>query len=175
MVENSDTKIYFLLPRNIYFIVIYYILLFIIGIACFGIVIYSEHIKEIIPSNAIVLAMIGCSGTSLLGSVIYYLRKIYLICIHNNLETSDLVKGLRKFGTIIYFCVRPIFSVIVCIVIILGLSAGVFAFFISDGTLSPAFVDFCMVITFFLGISNGKLIDSLDKVGKGFINKIFDV
>ena len=49
-----------------------------------------------------------------------------------------------------------------------------FTFFISDGTLSNTFVDFTRVVSFFLGVSNGKLIDRIDKIGNSFISKIFD-
>lgn len=173
MQENQQDKLYALTYKNIVFITIYYIFLLIAAIIGVAVTIYIEYVlrNQIEP---IPLAIVGCSFSGLLGSLVYYIRKIYLNSIHNKIKKSADFTALEKWGTIIYFVIRPIFSVVISAIVVMGLSVGVFAFFISDGTLSNTFVDFTIVVSFFLGISNGTLIDRIDKIGNGFIRKIFD-
>lgn len=170
---EPQERVYCLSLNSVYLIMVYYVVLFIIGLFLFAMTVYFEYFKiDAIPNTA--LAIIGGSSASILGSTIYYIRKLYLICIHNSFMNADECRGTRKFGTIIYFVIRPWFAVVICVLIILGISVGIFAFFITDGTLSPTFVDFVMVIAFFLGISNGQLNDKVGKVGQSFISKLLD-
>jgi len=171
--ENQQDKLYALTYKNIVAITVYYGLLLLFAIICLAGTIYIEY-TPFIQVGQIPLAILGCSFSSLLGSLMYYIRKIYLTSIHNKVKNDDEFTLLEKWGTIIYFVVRPIFSVVISAIIVMGFSAGVFAFFINNGTLSSTFVDFTIVVSFFLGISNGTLIDKLDKIGNGFIRKIFD-
>lgn len=173
MIDSSEIKIYALSYASVVSITIYYIVLLIIAILLFVATIFIEY-TNCLPINNVPLSMIGCGSTSLLGSSIYYIRKIYILCIYNSITPREQLEKFKKWGTILYFIIRPIFSMIISVVVVMGLSSGVFAFFISDGTLSKSFVDFSMVIAFFLGVSNGTLVDRIDKVGKGFILKIFD-
>lgn len=173
MQDNQHDKFYALTNKNIVAITIYYILLLLLAIICVAGTIYTEY-THCFQIEQVPLATFGCSFSSLLGSLIYYIRKIYLTSIHNKIKKDSEFTFLEKWGTVVYFLVRPIFSVIISAIIVMGFATGVFAFFINDGTLSSTFVDFTIVISFFLGISNGTLMDSLDKVGNGFIRKIFD-
>ncbi|MEF9922852.1 MAG: hypothetical protein RR769_08020 [Anaerovoracaceae bacterium] len=173
MQENQQDKLYALTYKNVVAITVYYILLLVLAIVCTAGTIYIEY-THYFQIEQIPLAILGCSFSSLLGSLVYYIRKVYLTSIHNKIKKDDEYTLLEKWGTIIYFVVRPIFSVIISAIVIMGFATGVFAFFITDGTLSNTFVDFTIVVSFFLGISNGTLIDNLDKVGNGFIRKIFD-
>lgn len=173
MEENQQDKLYALTYKNIVFITIYYVLFLIVAIIGVAVTIYIEYAldKQIEP---ILLAIVGCSFSGLLGSLMYYIRKIYLSSVLNKIKKSGDFTSVEKWGTIIYFVIRPIFSVIISAIAVMGLSAGVFTFFISDGTLNNTFVDFTRVVSFFLGVSNGKLIDRIDKIGNSFIGKIFD-
>lgn len=175
MSENQENEaiIYAVTYKNIIVITIYYVLLFLIAIAVFAGTIFVEY-TSCLPIKSMPLAIIGCSATSLLGSVIYYIRKIYRASIHDKIKPKDEINSIQKWGTMLYFFIRPIFAMIITVIIVLGLSVGVFAFFITGGTLSETFVNFTMVIAFFLGFSNGILVDKLSKIGNNFIAKIVD-
>lgn len=169
----NEGKKYALTFNCIVALSVYYVFLLIVSIAGLCYIIFLEYISDFIIEK-IPLSLLGCCVTSLMGSVIYYIRKIYLISIMNNIKPANEYTKIQRWGTVLYFGVRPFFSVVITAIIVMGISAGIFTFFISDGTLSNSFVDFSMVISFFLGVSNGTLVDKLDKVGKNFVAKILD-
>lgn len=168
--QDNISRIYALSPKGLFSIVIYYVVLFLFAMILFGMVIYWEYENKILGDMS--LSIIGSASASLLGSVIYYIRKIYLIGIFNSIKSLEQITKVEKIGTILYFFIRPLFSMVMSVVIIIGLSVGIFSFLTSAGTLNSNFINFSMVISFFLGISNGTLMDKLNTVGITFINKI---
>lgn len=162
---------YALSGRWLIIIAVYYILLFFVSIYFLGQVLIWEY-QSVPPFNVIQLAIIGSAAAGLLGGTIYYIRKIYLIGIRNNLKNNCCLA--EKTGTILYFMIRPLFSMVITVVIMMGFAVGIFSFFVGGGILTHNFINFSMVVSFFLGVSNGKLMDKLNEVGNNFISKLLD-
>ena len=95
-----------------------------------------------------------------------------MIGIQNRLKHD--CSFIEIVGTTLYFVIRPLFSMVVTVIIMLGFAVGIFSFFVAGGILTQNFINFSMVISFFLGISNGKLMDKLNDVGNNFISKLLD-
>lgn len=153
------------------FLIIYYGLLFVLEIKFFWNVLLWEY-QTSSPFNILPLSIIASATTGLLGGTIYYIRKLYLIGIQNRLKHD--CSFIEIAGTTLYFVIRPLFSMVVTVIIMLGFAVGIFSFFVAGGILTQNFINFSMVISFFLGISNGKLMDKLNEVGNNFISKLLD-
>lgn len=61
--------------------------------------------------------------SGLLGSSIYYTRKLYKDCFLDN-KISTAKDGLKQTATIVYFVTRPFFAAAFSIMIIIGMKAG---------------------------------------------------
>ncbi|WP_289128276.1 hypothetical protein [uncultured Clostridium sp.] len=113
-------------------------------------------------SNQIAFALIGSISTNLMACSIFYIRKIYKIFLSSSFTVQN--KGsLKTLGTILYFMIRPIFSVCFTLLLIIGLKAGLINIFQNDNTISSSFTDVCMFISFFIGFSSGKFLKSIEK------------
>ena len=169
---TKDKATFYALSRcNIIVIIIYYILLFILAMFIFWCVLIWEYQKNS-PFNMMQLSVIGSAANGLLGSTICYIRKVYLFCIQNRLK--DNCCPAEKVGTILYFMIRPFFSMVLTVVIMLGFAVGIFSFLAAGGELTHNFINFSMVVSFFLGASNGKVMDRLNEIGNNFIRKLLD-
>lgn len=169
--EKNKENFYALSGCNIIVISLYYIFLFLLAILICVFVFLWEY-QENPPFNMIQLSIIGSATNGLLGSTICYIRKMYLLSIQNRLIHDYCLA--EKVGTILYFMIRPLFSMVLTVIIMLGVAVGIFSFFVAGGELTHNFINFSMVVSFFLGISNGKLMDKLNEVGNNFISKLLD-
>ena len=169
--EKNKENFYALSGCNIIVISLYYILLFLLAIFICVCVFLLEY-QENPPLNMIQLSIIGSAANGLLGSTICYIRKVYLLSIQNRIQHD--YSSTEKIGTMLYFMIRPLFSMVLAVIIMLGFAVGIFSFFVSGGELTHNFINFSMVVSFFLGVSNGKLMDKLNEVGNNFISKLLD-
>ena len=101
---------YKLSNEKLHFLFRYYIILFFVGIATTIIALLHESIG--LSFSVTVISLIGGIGCSLIGSTVFYLRKLYKSCI--NLEfikptVEDDFK--REIGVYYYYFLRPIFSI----------------------------------------------------------------
>lgn len=113
-------------------------------------------------SNQIAFAIIGSISTNLMACSIFYIRKIYKLFLSSSFILQDQ-GSLKTKGTILYFIIRPIFSVCFTLLLIIGLKAGLINIFQNDNTISSSFTDVCMFISFFIGFSSGKFLESIEK------------
>ena len=113
-------------------------------------------------SNQISFALIGSISTNLMACSIFYIRKIYKIFLSSSFTVQNQ-GSLKTKGTILYFMIRPIFSVCFTLLLIIGLKAGLINIFQNDNTISSSFTDVCMFISFFIGFSSGKFLESIEK------------
>lgn len=174
--KNHDAVWMKISKKTIVWIMVYYILIYILGL--------FSSILSIIPNSilseqydTITLALIGSLGASGIGSSIYYTRKLYKSCIQKKINTpsSNRSEKHQELGAIIYFIIRPIFALGFSILVVAGLNAGMLSMADSPVNLSSGFVKVCMFISFFFGFSSGKLIEALEKKGKSLIPSLFSV
>lgn len=120
------------------------------------------------------VSILGCITFSLLGSSIFYIRKLYKSCINLDVvepETNE--DKIREVGVIFYYLLRPIFSIGLAFLLYISLKIGVNAM-TKNSILEDGFVYTCMFFSFFIGYSSGDVIDKLEKVGKNIVEKSFD-
>lgn len=149
------------------FLIIYFLLCILWGLVSTVLTILNEDWHVF---NTLIAATIyGSTGISLLGSSIFYLRKLYKIYL-NLLEMNGDEK--KKIGTFLYFFLRPIYSAAFAMIIILFIKAGVFI--VTDETkLNNNFLYFTMVLSFFAGFASGDFLDFIENEGKTFFMNVF--
>ncbi|MBZ0193242.1 MAG: hypothetical protein K8F34_16340 [Candidatus Kuenenia stuttgartiensis] len=152
-------------------IFIYYCFILIAGLVGSVWAIYDNHCSGN-KYDKIIIAIAGSLSMAAVGSAIFYTRKIYKASIQERI-TKPVDNNIRNFGTIIYFIIRPIFSLVLSILVVVGINAGMLSMTDQDLKLSEGFVNICMFISFFCGFSSGKMIQSLEKKGTHLITSLF--
>ena len=155
-------------------LLIFYIIVLVIGLIISIAAIVYESIEPnfLLPISTI--SIIGSIGTSLCGSAIFYLRKLYRSCINLDIEepVSDKDK-IREIGVWAYLFLRPFFAVVFSILIIIALKGGVLIITVTEVRLNEGFIYLTMLLSFFAGFSSGDLIDYFEDKGKDFAEKAF--
>lgn len=101
--------------------------------------------------------------SSLLGTSLYYLRKLYKDCLTPNKILTDSGSFQQKLATAIYFFSRPLFSSGLTILLIISIKAGVDFITIPESALDPhRFIYFCIFVSFVSGFTVGKGISKIE-------------
>ena len=172
---DNQEKWIFLEKNEIKHLFIYYITVLILSFfwLCFSLV-FNFEIHNNGFSKLIGILMFDFPS-GVLGATIYYIRKLYKSAIQNLVNDSSILLEntyYRKLGAKIYFYFRPIISGILSIIINIGIISGIF--FVNAGQEfdNSNFFLISVIISFFVGYSNGKLILKLDRYGENVINNI---
>ncbi|WP_026704425.1 hypothetical protein [Flavobacterium soli] len=155
------------------FLYTYLTILLLFSLISSGVLIFLKaEIIEILKIEK--LSILGCIVFPLLGSSIFYIRKLYKASINLDIvEPSNNEDQIRQIGIIFYFVLRPIFSIGLGLLLFLSFKIGVSAM-VKSPELNDGFVYSCMFFSFFIGYSSGDVIDKLEKVGKNIVRKSFD-
>jgi hypothetical protein len=81
---------------------------------------------------------------------------------------------LRQIGIFFYFFLRPIFSGIFSIIILIILKSGI-SILSTAKSLTIEFYYLSIITSFFIGFSSGDLIDKFEEVGKKIVTQISDI
>ncbi len=136
-------------------------------------VIYHYELSEQGFSDIVGIFMFACPG-GLLGAVIYYIRKLYKSCIQNLIEVkSDDDARFRKIGAKMYFYIRPIISGILAILVDMGFIAGFYFINNQPEISNDKFFLFIILISFYIGFCNGKIIINMEKRSEDVASFIF--
>jgi len=135
----------------------------------------SLLITEINPFKGlslISLSVIGGLAASLLGSSIYYSRKLYKACINQDmLIPQNDNDSIRQLGITYYYLLRPLYSACLSLIATIALRSGA-EFITSNGSINEKFPYLTMLICFFVGYSSSDLIDDLEVRGKRVVTGI---
>jgi phosphate/sulfate permease len=113
--------------------------------------------------------------TSVLGATVFYIRKLYKACINADMVKPDSENDkLRQIGIFFYFFLRPIFSGIFSIIILIILKSGI-SILSTAKSLTIEFYYLSIITSFFIGFSSGDLIDKFEEVGKKIVTQISDI
>jgi len=164
-------------PRKLYLsfrwiiiIFVYYFVVFIAGVCASLAALLPEYIFE----NAVgifPLAIVGSIGMASTGSALFYLRKLYKTCFL--VTATDIDKNnLKRVGTIIYFMVRPIFSIGFSILVLVSLRAGFTLASKNKIEFDEGFVFVSMVLSFYVGFFSGRFINSLENSSEKMLGKV---
>lgn len=122
----------------------------------------------------IIKAIIGCFGISMVGSSIFYSRKLYKHSISTEITFPvDESDKLRQVGIFMYFLLRPLFAICFATLIILILRVSILVISVKDQTLEPGFIYLSMFLSFFAGFSTGDILGVLEELGRSRMEKFF--
>lgn len=119
--------------------------------------------------------MIGGEGTALLGSTIFYMRKLYKSAI-NDIVTEPITakEKTNETGLFFYYLLRPIFAIVFSVLIHIGLKASVAIVTVEESELDVGMVYLTMLLSFFIGFAAGDVITKLELISKDIANKSID-
>lgn len=158
--------------KNIYFLFAYNLILLIIGITLSILVLLQASLLNGLSISF--RAILGGIGFSLVGSTIFYLRKLYKTCINAEIgKPENEEDNNRRIGVMFYFLLRPIFSMSFAILVILFLKISVNIVTFEESRLNVGFIYLSSFLSFFSGFSSGIFLSQLDDKGGDIINNIF--
>ncbi len=168
----NDKKWFKMSKKSAIGIFVFYGLLFILSISISVLNIVSNPLFAAMQITE--RAVIGGLSFSILGSVIYYSKKLYktFISLSFTIPTTDDEK-LQLFGLVAYFILRPIFSVVFSLLVVLFLKLGCKIVTATDGNLNDGFIYLTIVLSFFCGFSSGDVLDLFDNIGKEAVKNLF--
>lgn len=103
------------------------------------------------------------SVVALAGSSTYYVRKIYKDIYKANKYIYIKEFDIRKVATITYFFSRPLYSLLINWLIIIGMKAGVDFIALPQSSIDESnYIYLNAFISFFVGFNIGNLIDKLE-------------
>ena len=121
------------------------------------------------------LSLIGGFGTALLGSSIFYMRKLYKSAINDSLtEPSTKKEKINETGLFFYYFLRPVFAVVFSLLIHIGLKASVAIVTVKESELDSGMIYLTMIISFFIGFSAGDVLTKLETISKDIADKSID-
>jgi len=129
----------------------------------------------VLKLNITLLSLIGGIGMALLGSTIFYLRKLYKSAINNILNAPKTENDeIKETGLYFYYFLRPIFSIVFAVLIHIGLKASVAIVTVKESNLDEGMIYLTMIISFFIGFASGDVITKLESISKEVVNKTID-
>lgn len=145
--------------NNIYGIIFYYVVLLIIGFGLTLTTMLNETFCIIDNTKITLLALLAGFGTALLGSTMYYLRKIYKSCINAEMESPNTEEDkIRQIGVLSYYYLRPLFAIIFSLIFHIALKESVNLVALEETSLSYSFIYLMAFLSFFAGFASGDLI-----------------
>ena len=146
---------------------VYFVVFMILGF--WGTIVALLHNEFFKSLSILQTALIGNISIALMGSTIFYTRKIYKICLNVDALKTDS-NYYKNFGSFMYFMFRPIYSIGFAILIVLMIKAGVIIVTTTEPGLDSKFIFFSMFISFFVGFGAGDFIDYLEEKGVRVFN-----
>ena len=139
-------------------------------------IIFHYEISENGFSNIVGIFMFAFPS-GVLGASIYYIRKLYKSCIQklvvDDPEDTSTETKIRKIGAKVYFYIRPLISGILAILASVALIAGFFLVNNQPTINNEKFFLFVVLISFYIGFSNGKIIFRMEQQSGDVINAMF--
>lgn len=155
----------------------FYLFLSILGLLIVLPVILFKSIEsyfDIVFSISLV-SILGGIGTSLCGSTIFYIRKLYKSCIKLDFqEPVTESEKIQEIGVWSYFIFRPFYAVIFSILIHISLKEGVEVITMPGTKLGDGFIYLSLLLSFFGGFAVGGLITNFQTKSKDFAEKAFN-
>ena len=174
MITTPDLKEYKLSHGNTIALFIIYTLFLLGGLGLSVLILLHEY--TIFCEYPVLLkAIIGSFGITLVGSSIFYSRKLYKHSIKPTLSSpSSDAERIQRTGIFMYFLLRPFFALCFSFLIILGFKVSILIISVKDETLNNGFIYLTMFTSFFAGYSAGDILAILEEMGKRKMKKYFD-
>jgi len=170
MTTENDRKLY-ITKCWVVAIFIYYALLFIASLASAGYVLFDGISFS---TDIFKQALLGSASIALAAACAAYIRKLYKLCFNfsSSQDGADQL-FLKRLGTIVYFVVRPLFSILFSVLVVAGVRSGVILSSSSALKMDEGFVYLTMVSSFYVGFLSGDYIKRLESKGLKKLDSLF--
>lgn len=112
-------------------------------------------------------ALLGSTSIALAAASAAYIRKLYKLCFNFSSEHDSVDQlFLKRLGTVVYFIVRPLFSILFAILVVAGIRSGIKLSSSSGLKLDEGFIYLTMVSSFYVGFLSGDFIKKLESKGQ---------
>jgi hypothetical protein len=158
---------FFLTKSKVKGLFFYYTVLIIVSILVVLYTLVNEGIDANFKLTITELSLLGGMGTALIGCCIFYLRKLYKGSINNELVNPVTEEEkYKQLGILIYFLLRPLFSVVFSLLVHIILKSSVHIITVKEARLDEGFIYLTMVLSFFVGFASGDVITFLEQKSK---------
>lgn len=160
--------------KAIIFLFAYLVLLLIVGAYIAFTILWNEaNSLRFLP--VLTNALIGSIGFSLVGSCVFYIRKLYKACINKDVKSpKETDEVLQQVGVFMYFFMRPIYAVIFSFIVVMSYKEMVLLVVVPEARLNDAFIYTSMLMSFFAGFAAGDVVTALTKVAKEKVHKFLN-
>jgi hypothetical protein len=163
MADDQDRKLY-ITKSWVVIIFIYYLFLFFVSSIGTGYVLFYGSALDL---DIFKQALVGSTSIALAAACAAYIRKLYKLCFNFSSEQDgDDQLFLKRMGTVVYFIVRPLFSILFSVLVVAGMRSGIILSSSSELKLDEGFVYLTMVSSFYVGFLSGDFIKKLESKGQ---------
>ncbi|MDR0423432.1 MAG: hypothetical protein LBH46_02470 [Rickettsiales bacterium] len=171
MTEERLNTIYNLTIKKIIFLFVLYIILFVIGVIASSIVLTFET-NDFKNYSLTSISLIGGFSIALVGNTIFYIRKLYKLCINNAIKQTDCIaEEISEIGIFVYLVARPLFAVGFSLLIQIALKSSISFVSVGEVDLNTNFLYLVMLLSFFGGFAAGDFLTFLEEKSKKVINE----
>lgn len=160
--SNSNPEIWYKLSNQKYNnLQFYFYILILVGIVLVVIaLVYESYFQSLTLTT---VAIIGGIGSALIGSSVYYTRKLYKAAINLTfkppINTDD---KMRELGILSYYYLRPLFSICFALLIHISIKSGVTIITVEETILDKGFIYVILFLSFFAGFGSGDILTLLE-------------
>jgi hypothetical protein len=160
---SDDNRKLYITKNWVIVILIYYFIIFIAGSVGAVCVLFFDSNTEL---NIFQRALFGSISIALAAASAAYIRKLYKLCFKFSSEQDcDDQLFLKRLGTIVYFFVRPLFSILFAILVVAGVRSGIILSTSPSLEIDEGFIYLTMVSSFYVGFLSGDFIKKLELKG----------
>ena len=155
--------------RKIKVLFVYFSFLLLIGLISS---LFALNYELFCKLNITIVSLIGGIATSLMGSTVFYMRKLYKSAI-TSIVTAPSTEDdkTKETGLFFYYLFRPVFAITFSILIHIALKASVAIITVKESNLDSGMIYLTMLLSFFIGFSAGDVLHKLEKASKEIANK----
>ncbi len=162
--ENDNNRKLYITRNWVVALFIYYLVLFFSSSLGTGYVLFYSGSIEL---NIFEQALLGSASIALAAACAAYIRKLYKLCFNFSSEQDgDDQLFLKRMGTVVYFIVRPLFSILFSALVVIGIRSGIILSSSSELKLDEGFLYLTMVSSFYVGFLSGDFIKKLESKGQ---------
>ncbi len=169
--DRLNTKEWFKISRNnLKWLYVYLSVLLLTSLVLTIITLLYESTMSCFSISQI--SLIGGGATALMGSSMFYLRKLYKSSIKKLMEEPvDNDGKIRELGILFYYYLRPIFAICFSVLFHLALKSSIAIISVSELILDSGMIYLTMTVSFFIGFAAGDMITRIESYSKEVINK----
>jgi hypothetical protein len=162
--ENNINRKLYITKHWVIALFIYYIVLFFVSLLSMGYVLFNSNSINL---DIFEQALLGSASMALAAACAAYMRKLYKLCFNFSSGQDDVDQlFLKRMGTVLYFIIRPLFSILFSTLVVIGIRSGIILSSSSELKLDEGFLYLTMASSFYVGFLSGDFIKKLESKGQ---------